>query len=867
MSFLITLATGAALVTLAHARVPAPVALQPSSWQGIDGNWSMLAFDLGSNLQQVDVLVSTALSEFWAVGPGGCLPREPHCSTARGGIFSPDESTDWASLGTWQLGLDYLRYGGNGDYGTDDIAATNVVDDKSFHMSSVLIATVNTTNYLNGLFGLGITQGNFGGTVAESPLTQAVKTFGWIPSYSYGYTAGAHYRNTPVSLTLGGYDSSRFENHNNDFTLNRDDGLPRVLVRGIEVSADEGQGTPGNWDSRQTMLSNWNSSFEVIIDSTTPYLWLPDNVCDQFAAAFNLTYNSTFDLYTISDERYTTFLDEQAFSFTFVLSSFDNKDNFGDPYDVTGVVNITIPSRAFTGLLQYPFMNRTIAYGEPAIPYFMLRRGGNSTWVLGRSFLQESYLITKYDEVIFRIHQARFPDSFDKTDLVAIEQTTNSPYPPPAKFSEGLSKAKQAGIGVGAGLAVVGLLAAALWWCRRRRNKREYERSGSSIDENKASVSIVAANTPRSPFQRIVSKILRRKRSPSVGLEDDKSAEKPSEAPNSQIYELPAPIPPAELDGDDGNSWNGDTEMGSNDSQQLSAYENARRKLDQQLQGPVPAYTPPADGALPPPEKAIYEPSPPRRPPPTLQLSPTPPPRSPVDGSSNSTSVLLSLPSPMTPRQDLTSRSADFPSPMTATMPALSAHKPSSNSAPSSPFLLPSNSQSDDIDDLRRSQSNREAFPASTLEQTTPAIQRTPIDPSKVICLGPLPGNARFSRSQPMMEARNRSDSEGSSKDGHGTYDTLGSNYTVEEEEQMAARLRAPYTQLRETPVEKNRPGQLRRNRPENIIPPASAEFSNPSRVRPHLETPRSPERIDSGTEIIHVPQLAEKRYSWEDDR
>jgi hypothetical protein len=34
----------------------------------------MLGFDLGSNLQQVDVLVSTALSEFWAVGPGGCLP-------------------------------------------------------------------------------------------------------------------------------------------------------------------------------------------------------------------------------------------------------------------------------------------------------------------------------------------------------------------------------------------------------------------------------------------------------------------------------------------------------------------------------------------------------------------------------------------------------------------------------------------------------------------------------------------------------------------------------------------------------------------------------------------------------------------------
>jgi len=26
-------------------------------------------------------------------------------------------------------------------------------------------------------------------------------------------------------------------------------------------------------------------------------------------------------------------------------------------------------------------------------------------------------------------------------------------------------------------------------------------------------------------------------------------------------------------------------------------------------------------------------------------------------------------------------------------------------------------------------------------------------------------------------------------------------------------------------------------------------------------------ERIDGGSELIHVPQIAEKRYSWEEDR
>lgn len=405
--------------------------------------------------------------------------------------------------------------------------------------------------------------------------------------------------NSPVSLTLGGYDPARFQEHNNDFTLNRDDGIPRVLVRGITVTPDEGKDTPDNWDSRETMLSSWNSSFDVIIDSTTPYLWLPNDICDQFADAFNLTYNSTFDLYTLTDNQYTTLLDEKAFSFTFVLSSFDNNDNFGDPYDVTGVVNITVPSRAFTGLLQYPFMNRTIAYGDPAIPYFMLRRGGNSTWILGRSFLQESYLITKFDEVIFKIHQARFPGAFDESNLVAIEQTANSPYPPPAELYGGLSKGQKAGIGVGAGLGIITVIAVALWCYKGRRQRRAYKRSGSAMDENGAGVPIIAANTPKSSFQHILSKITGWKASPKVG-QGEKDEGKPSEAPNSQIYELPVPTAPAELDADDGNSWNGDTELGSNDSQQLSAYENARRKMDQQLQGPVPAYTPPADNVVPP---------------------------------------------------------------------------------------------------------------------------------------------------------------------------------------------------------------------------------------------------------------------------
>lgn len=119
--------------------------------------------------------------------------EEPHCIAARGGVFNPQESSDWSPLGIWQLGLNYLGYGGNGDYGRDHISMQSPLSDTPYTMDDVLIATINTTSYLHGLFGLGITQGNFNGTVADSPLTQAVAQYGLIPSYSFGYTAGAYY--------------------------------------------------------------------------------------------------------------------------------------------------------------------------------------------------------------------------------------------------------------------------------------------------------------------------------------------------------------------------------------------------------------------------------------------------------------------------------------------------------------------------------------------------------------------------------------------------------------------------------------------------------------------------------------------------
>ncbi|KAM0221559.1 hypothetical protein ACHAPQ_000081 [Fusarium lateritium] len=845
------LGTSLLFARLVQAREPAPILLQTSGWSGSDGNWSTISFSLGSDSQQVEVLVSTALSEFWAVGPGGCLPKEPHCIAARGGVYSPQESSDLSALGIWQLGLNYLGYGGNGDYGRDRISMQSPLSDELYIMDDVLIATVNTTSYLNGLFGLGITQGNFNGTVADSPLTQAVAQYGLIPSYSFGYTAGAYYRNTPVSLTLGGVKPSRYKEHDNVFTLTQEDNLQRPLVRGIEITPPDGQDAPDSWEPEQLLLSQWNSSFYAIIDSTTPYLWLPESVCDQFAQALNLTYNSTFELYTISDDQYRAYKKDESFSLTFVLSSFDDNDNFGDPYDVSGIVNITIPLRAFVGLLQYPFMQDTIKYGDPAIPYFMLRKAQDSAaYILGRSFLQESYLITKYDEGVFSIHQALFPNEpSDASELSPIKQSDNSPYPPPkTKDSEsGLSDIQVVGIGVGVGLGVFAVCAAALTvWLYFRRKRRAAAGGNNLSEDDRGPSSSVASQSPKSPLSLLFSKVFGRSDAAQQVEGAAGDGEKAVEAPDTQIHEMLAPIPPAELDADDSMSWNDDTELGTDNSNNMSAYEMARKKMERQLQGPVPSYTPRADGAEMPSEKAIYQPNPANGPPAALQLSPSESLKTNREGNSNPNSI--PLPSPMTPRFDANGHPINTPSPSMVMMP-VSPTNEGNDSSPNSPLSPDSEHHTINSTAMSGSYSDRESHsPDLTSHTQQRTVQRTPIDPSKVVFLGALPEDARFSRNAEPHPALDRGSAvPGDSSQRRGTLDTLGSNFTDEEEthstEESTRRLELGTNGSSVEAVREH----LQRNSPED-----------------QPDTSRSSERINPGEDLVHVPQLAERRYSWE---
>lgn len=753
-------------------------------------------------------------------------------------------------------------------------------------MSDALIAAYNTTDYFNGLFGLGISQGRFKNNIGESALTQAVKTFGWIPSYSYGYTAGASYKNMPVSLTLGGYDAARLVEHDTEFTITQSDNSPRVNVRGLSVYNKD---KPGGWPSSTNALSAYNDTFMALIDSTTPYLWMPPRLCDSFASAFNLTYNDTFQLYTLTNDQYQDYSSSDAYSFTFSLASIDNHDNFGLPLSAPGVINITVPIRSFVGSLQYPFKRETIKYGQPAVPYFMLRKATNqSEMIIGRSFLQEAYLRTKYDSGVFSVHQASFPKDPEKdAKIVMIKQPSNSPYPrpPPTKDGHGLTTAQMIGIAVGVVAFCTLLIVGLCYWARRRKRRQRGEAAAKEADAQDTS-STIAPDSPLTPVSRILSKIVRKKRSRRATTTTE-TASGPTEVPASEIYELPAPLPPAELaaHNDDDDSIMGDTEAGTDDSNNLSAYEHARRKLARQLAGPVPAYEPPANGVMPVEKEPEIETTG------TVQTTTIPHPQptyhyhniSPVRSHEGlgTNSLPGTLPSPVSPRTDWNTN--DLPSPITASLHPNSASSQSGStgrpragsntingSASESGSASRSNSNSSsNSNGQNQTRDHQVAFP---LPQAT--FQRTPIEPSKVVCLGPLPENVALFRQRmiPASSGTNERSSTGPFSNAHHRPSTgsLGSNYTDEEDAMVEEMTRQSIMSASRTQGSQSgaRPSTGGNPVIRTVLPPRTEEEENvsPTSDKSGAGSSSSGGRI-GGNDLIHVPQMAEKRYSWEEER
>lgn len=261
------------------------------------------------------------------------------------------------------------------------------------------------------------------------------------------------------SLVLGGYDELRMNSDNRvSIQMPNDKNTSLVVgVQGISYKPDV------NVNAQVLSLTEGNvKGFSATIDSTWPYLWLPDEVCDQFAKQFNLKYDNKTNFYTTdSSGAQNNNIQNATVSFKIGDDPFGGGNNFA---------TINLPLSAFD-----------LSYRDPSgsgnsTRYFPIKKSPNGMFVLGRTLLQEAYLIVDYERSNFTIAAASFPDNPSNTQLVTIhdkDYVPPTPTPlPTGGGSKGLSGGAIAGIVVG--ILVVALGAAFgifMWWKKRRERK------------------------------------------------------------------------------------------------------------------------------------------------------------------------------------------------------------------------------------------------------------------------------------------------------------------------------------------------------------------------------------------------------------
>jgi hypothetical protein len=234
-------------------------------------------------------------------------------------------------------------------------------------LSLLIFIGIATKVFMLGEFGLGPKPTNFSNFDQQYPSwLYSAKEQGMIPSLSWGYTAGAAYqmKQVPGSLTLGGYDASRFEPNDMSFPFSEDDSRP--LIVGLQ-SIQATKTLSGN-------VSLLDTGILSFIDSTVPEVWLPEAACTVFENAFGLQFNPQTNRYLVNEATRSN-LTAVSPNVTFIL---------GNDIASGETIVITLPYKAFDLQLSCPIYNTTTNY-------FSLRRATDpDQYSLGRTFLQEA---------------------------------------------------------------------------------------------------------------------------------------------------------------------------------------------------------------------------------------------------------------------------------------------------------------------------------------------------------------------------------------------------------------------------------------------------------------------------------------------
>ncbi|KAF2729289.1 acid protease [Polyplosphaeria fusca] len=556
----------------ANSSIPSPVSVAPTQeWDGIDGAWNTFALRVGDPDQFVRLFVSTASQQTWVIHYLACVVNDTNpttnateekvdtdCYKSRGQTFNMTASASWDQIGFYQLWTEKnMGLMGNGQYGYDTVGFGQPGEEGPT-LDNTTVGALVTDNFWLGHFGLNAKPTNFTAFTDPSPsyMTYLFQQK-HIPSLSFGYTAGAQYHLNSVlgSLTLGGYDASRFIPHDVSFGFAPDN--ERDLVVGV-VGITANSATKNKYD----LLAR--DPFTIYVDSTIAEMWLPIEVCEAFEKAFGLKYDNSTELYLVDNITHQQLLADNA-TITFSL---------GQKFADNDTIDITLPYSAFDLTAMPPYKG----IQDPS-PFFPIRRAEKENqFVLGRTFLQEAYLVVDWERQNFSLYQCSWilDQPKDIVPIISPSLLGDGQDGAGDASSKHLSTGAIIGIAIGGGF-VFALIGFGLAWCFWRKKqkrhlakvKEEYEaRAAAAAKEPPAEKK---EEPPLSPIQEVpeevVTNVFPKAELPGESLnrpELDTDA-KGSASPNSygmpspameventerQIFEMPGDIPTrSEADG------------------------------------------------------------------------------------------------------------------------------------------------------------------------------------------------------------------------------------------------------------------------------------------------------------------------------
>ena len=393
----------ASIVQLSMA-IQIPRALSWSSkTYGPDGPWHAVTVQVGTPSQSIDLFPGGFWqSNFLSSSICASTPSQI-CYASAAGLYDSASSTSSNILSS--------SFGGNVENGTfSDKGLLSLVGSADIVFDSVSIVTEDPPSaavHYSNLSMLAISEGyetlpdgtkyaievgnlalgapnlnqTWGG-INGSLVTSYLYTTGQVPSNSYGMHIGSTGLGIPPSLYIGGYDQTRvvgevtIQKYNMHY-------LPIDLLD-IGIGVAEGK-SPFTFTSKSGLLASGNSSvgvsMQVIVEPTSPFIYLPKSSCDAIAANLPVTYQPDLGLYfwDIKSAAYEQIVASPAFlSFTFRLNS-----------SITQNMTINVPFRLLNLTLTTPLVSNPTQY-FPCNPFDYGKSYGFYT--LGKAFLQAAFL-------------------------------------------------------------------------------------------------------------------------------------------------------------------------------------------------------------------------------------------------------------------------------------------------------------------------------------------------------------------------------------------------------------------------------------------------------------------------------------------